>query len=432
MRRYYLHTRHGIYYAELVTPTGRKLAAKSTGKSSEDEALLVVAEWLKHGVPTGKERKPSPLDLVLGLDGILRAIKTADIDSDEAARIIARINAAFEDRGLIAGPAAGAREGSAPFAEFLETFWDYNASPYVREKLAHGHRIGKRHCYESLNRVRQHYRPAFDGRRLDSITRQDLKAFSLDLKNKGYSASSVNKILVCGTTALSWAFREELIPQNPAAGLVRFSGEAKKRGVLTPREAEAVFSVPWKDRRSYAGNLLAITTGLRCGEILALRASDIGDQVLFVRHGWSFIDGLKAPKNGEERRVPLLPEVRAALTGLLEENPHRTEDPFVFYGLLEDKPMDGKLLIKGLKNACALAGIDAAAREIVFHSHRHYYAARMVDVMTADQITRITGHKSRAVFDEYADHITRENLEEAGAAGAQVFGNILQFHRKGA
>ena len=94
--------------------------------------------------------------------------------------------------------------------------------------------------------------------------------------------------------------------------------------------------------------------------------------------------------------------------------------------------MDGKLLVTGLKNACALAGIDAAARGIVFHSHRHYYAARMVDRMTADQIARITGHKSQAVFDEYADHITRENLEEAGAVGAEVFGNILQFHRKGA
>ena len=428
MRRYYLHTRHGIYYAELVTPAGRKLAAKSTGKTAEDEALLVVAEWLNHGVPTGRERRPRPADVVMGLDGILRSIRTLDFNSDDAGRIVA----ALADRGLVNAPPSGAGRGSVPFVEFLKTFWDYDASPYVREKLSHGHRIGKRHCYECLNRARRYYAPAFKGRPLDGITRQDLKEFSLSLKAGGLSASSVNKILVCGSTALSWAFREGLVPLDPTVGLVRFSGAPQKRGVLTPSEAEAVFSVPWKDKRSYAGNLLAITTGLRSGEILALRQSDIGDQVLFVRHGWSFIDGLKAPKNGEERRVPLLPEVRAVLMGLLEENPHRTEDPFIFYGLLEDKPMDGKLLIKGLKSACALAGIDAAARGIVFHSHRHYYAARMADIMTADQITRITGHKSRAVFDEYADHITRENLEEAGAVGAKVFGNIVQFHRKGA
>jgi integrase len=427
MRRYYLHTRHGIYYAELVTPEGRKLTARSTGKNTEDEALLVVAEWLKNGVPSGRERRPRPLDTAMGLDGILKAVRKTDLDSADAMRIVA----ALKGRGLVDAAVTMAGKGAVLFPEFLAEFWDYAASPYVREKLAHGHGIGRRHCYECTNRVRQHYFPAFKDRPLNSITRQDLKEFSLGLKATGLSASSINKILVCGMTALSWAFREGIIPQNPAAGLIRFSGEARKRGVLTPPEAEAVFNAPWKDRRAYAGNLLSITTGLRSGEVLAVRKSDIGDRVLFVRHSWSFIDGLKSPKNGEERKVPLLPEVKEELMDLLEENPHKTDDPFVFYGLLENKPMDNKILIGGLKEACSLAGIDAAARGIVFHSHRHYYAARMTDKMTADQITRITGHKSRAVFEEYADHLINENLEEVGAVGAEVFKNILQF-RKGA
>jgi hypothetical protein len=51
--------------------------------------------------------------------------------------------------------------------------------------------------------------------------------------------------------------------------------------------------------------------------------------------------------------------------------------------------------------------------------------------MTAEQVSRVTGHKSRAVYEEYADHITEENLEEVGRVGAEVFGNLLQF-RKGA
>jgi integrase len=427
MRRYYLHTRNGIFYAELVTPAGNKLVARSTGKTTEDEALLVVSDWLKNGVPTGRERKPRPVDAVIGLDGILKAVRKADLTGEDAVQIVN----ALKDRNLIDVVATKAGDSSLFFPEFLAEFWNFAVSPYVREKLAHGHSIGKRHCYESLNRVHQHYFPAFQNRSLTSITRQDLKEFSFTLKDKGLSASSINKILVCGTTALSWAFREGLIPHNPTAGLIRFSGEAKKRGILTPQEAEAVFSVPWKDKRAYVGNLLSITTGLRSGEVLAVRKSDIGDRVLSVRHSWSFIDGLKSPKNGEERKVPLLPEVRQALMELVEENPHEVDDPFIFYGLLEEKPMDSKLLVEGLKDACSRAGIDAAARGIVFHSHRHYYAARMADKMSADQITRITGHKSQAVYEEYADHIINENLEEVGAVGAEVFKNILQF-RKGA
>jgi integrase len=425
MRRYYLHTRHGIYYAELVTPEGRKLTARSTGKNTEDEALLVVADWLKNGVPTGRNRRTRPVDVVLGLDGIIRAVRKIDLDGEDALRIVG----ALKDRGLVDMPVARAGTASVLFSEFLAEFWDYAASPYVREKLAHGQSIGKRHCHACVNRVRQYYFPVFKDRPLNSITRQDLKEFSLNLKDKGLSAASINQILLCSTTPLSWAFREGLIPQNPTEGLIRFSGKAKKRGVLTPREAEAVFNVPWKDKRAYTGNLLSITTGLRSGEVLAIRKSDIGDTALSVRHSWGVLDGLKSPKNGEERKAPLLPEVRSALMELLRENPHGVDDPFVFYGLLEDKPMDNKLLIEGLKDACSQAGIDAAARGIVFHSHRHYYAARMADIMTAEKITRITGHKSRAVFEEYADHIIDENIAEVGSAAAAVFSNILQFQR---
>jgi hypothetical protein len=56
----------------------------------------------------------------------------------------------------------------------------------------------------------------------------------------------------------------------------------------------------------------------------------------------------------------------------------------------------------------------------------------MVDRMTAEQVRRVTGHKSLAVFDEYADHLIEENLEEVWTAGAEVFKNVLQFRKGGA
>ena len=87
--------------------------------------------------------------------------------------------------------------------------------------------------------------------------------------------------------------------------------------------------------------------------------------------------------------------------------------------------------LDGLHDTLASIEIDSEARGIVFHSWRHYYAARMADRMTADQVSRVTGHKSKAVYEEYADHITKENLEEVGRVGAEVFGNLLQFRKAG-
>lgn len=428
MRRFYLHTRYdGIFYAELVDRnTGQKLSARSTGTKNRDEAMLIIAKWLETGIPTGRIRKPRPIETAIGIENILRAIRKTDINSDDALRIVQ----ALKERELISISAVKTDKGAVSFNEFLEEFWDYEASPYVREKLAHGHSIGKRHCYESMGRLNRYWEPAFEGRTLNSIDRQDLKSFSLKLAKVGLAPATINKIVAVGTTALVWAYRERMIAADPTEGLISFSGEKKKRGVLTPLEAQTLFSHTWKDERAYVGNLLACTTGLRLGEIIALKMDNIEDRVLNVRHSWSDLDGLKCPKNGETRRVPLLPEVRDALLSLAKKNPHGLGG-FIFYGMYKDKPVVPSVLLKGLQNALGEIGIDAKKRGIVFHSHRHYWAARMSDRMTAEQVSRVTGHKSTAVFEAYADHITEQNIEEVGRIGAEVFGKILSFKKAG-
>ena len=59
MRRFCLHTRQGIYYLELIElATGHRIPAKSTETLNEDDALFVVADWLKSGIPTdGRGRR---------------------------------------------------------------------------------------------------------------------------------------------------------------------------------------------------------------------------------------------------------------------------------------------------------------------------------------------------------------------------------------
>jgi len=388
-RSFYLYPlKSGIYCAEILnTETGARIASKSTGSRKRDEAVLKVGEWLRTGIPTGRARKPRSVGAVSGLGNILRVIKnTLDLDGDGAMEIVM----ALKKRALIDIPVVKSGPGNVSLIGFLEEFWDYEKSPYIREKLAHGQSIGQRHCSERRSRVKTYWKPYFSDRSLNSITRADLKSFSLSLAEKRQSVdtttqkkgrggkirveklspASINQILITGTTALSWAFREDFIPTDPSEGLVRFAGKSKKRGVLTPAEAVAVFSVAWKDKRAYAGNLLSITTGLRSGEVLALRESDISltEDVLYIKHSWSSLDGLKSPKNGETRKVPLLPEVRAKLLDLLSENLHKKEqdasenpdkekqDFFVFYGSLKDKPTDNKLLIDGLKEACREVG----------------------------------------------------------------------------
>jgi integrase len=231
-----------------------------------------------------------------------------------------------------------------------------------------------------------------------------------------------------------------MIPENPTAKLIRFKGGEKKRGIFTEEEVSKVFSVGWTDRRAYIANILSATTGLRSGECLAIRRVDISDGVLNVEHSYSPDDGLKTPKNGESRKVPLMPEVQALLLELLEKSEEMYgDDAFAFYGTSKDKPCESDILLNGLHNAIETLNADLVKegheseqinwkeRNIVFHSWRHYWAARMSDRMTAEQLSRITGHKSKAVFEEYADHITDKNIEEVGKVGREVFSNIINL-----
>jgi len=437
MRRYYLHERKGIFYAVLVTPEGRRLSARSTGKTTEDEALLVVSKWLSEGIP--KKGKIKPVENVLGLSDILKTINKIDLDENDALKIVESL----KKKDLIDFTITKKGNGAKLFLDFLEEFWDYKSSPYVKEKKAHGKPITRRHAYEMLSKVHSFYPDFFDGRTLESITWKDIKAFSLHISEKRekpenykgnfsyeLSASYKNKILLAGKIALKWAFQNELITTDPTSRKVNFKVKPEKKRVLTPQEAEILFNkIQWNDKRSYIGNLLSITTGMRSGEVLAIRKSDIDPvkPVLYCNHSFSLMDGLKTPKNGETRKIPLLPEVKKLLLELLEENPHKENpDPFIFYGLLDDKPMDQKFLLNGLKAACRAANIEV----VLFHSHRHFYAARLLDVMTADKIMRISGHKTRAVFDGYADHLTDKNIEDMRDAAAQVFQNIIPFPTK--
>jgi integrase len=252
--------------------------------------------------------------------------------------------------------------------------------------------------------------------------------------------------LIAGFTPLKWAAHEKIIPIDPTEGLLRFAGNIKKRGVLTPQEAGELFAMPWREERVRVANYLAATCGLRLGEVMALRESDIdpAKPVLYICHGWS-IDGLKSTKTNEERRAILLPEIRAELLALLKGNPHQGGDRFIFYSALPDTPIGESMIRDGLREAIEKLNIkfaeenrgdekiDWKARNIVFHSWRHYYSAQMLDKAEAAEIMRTTGHKTKAVFDEYADHVEAENLEKMGRVAAEVFQNIVKFpERKGA
>lgn len=445
MRRFSLHRRKGTYYAQLWNEEScRYLTARSTGAATRNEAFAIVNEWLRTGWPTGRLAKPRTVAAAITLDTILSKLRAAELTPEDAGRVLA----VLKERELIDGGAVKAGPGGELFTAFLSRFWTYESSPYVREKLAHGQRIGRRRCYDATKHVRAHWLPAFEGRRLATITRADLRDFGVSLSER-MAPKSVNNVMEVGSVALRWAFENELIPADPTQGVRRFSGTARARGVLTPEEAAALFKVRWKDERARIGNLLAMTTGLRAGEIVALQMRDVAEDRIHVRHSWSEQDGLKGTKTGVERTGMLLPSVRAELLALAAGNPHGSgEDRFLFYSADAARPMRVEILLDGLNRALLRLSLtddelkDPAkvqqaratwqARGVVFHSWRHYFSARMADRLDARTVMLATGHKTAAMLEHYADHVLEDHLLQLGAAAAEAFGNVVPFRKAAA
>ena len=114
---------------------GNYLPPLSTKKKTEAEALQVAFKWLKEGIPQ-KQNKTTVLDL---------SLKNAarKINSEGEAKII--INE-LKRSGLVKTFVMSNTEQAEDFISFLKTFWDWNISPYINEKLRKNHGIHKMHC----------------------------------------------------------------------------------------------------------------------------------------------------------------------------------------------------------------------------------------------------------------------------------------------
>jgi len=317
---FFLYRRGRFYYCQFYDPKTRKyLSGRSTRQESRNAATMVIYEWLQNGIPEPGSSARRSVSATIDVETTIETIRKAELTPRDAERIAE----ALKDQGLIEITVVKAGPGSEGFISFLTRFWDYDESPYVREKLAHGHHIGRRHCYDMALWLKRHWKSFFGDKRLSEIQRVDLKDFSMRLaESKNLKPKTINNILSVGTVALRWAKAKELIAANPADGLVKFSGSTAKRGVLTEMEARSLFAVEWIDERGRLGNLLSMTTGLRAGEVLGLQIRDISNDRLYVRHSWGNKDSLKSTKTGVERTVPLLGSVRDELLKLARKNPH--------------------------------------------------------------------------------------------------------------
>ncbi|MEA5032295.1 MAG: tyrosine-type recombinase/integrase [Sphaerochaeta sp.] len=317
------------------------------------------------------------------------------------------------------------------FIDFVKDYWDYDGKRVQRKIRLKPNSIGKSHCYTMATLFTLHAVPYLpENADISEITRRDLQhVLNKLVDNTKLANSSIHKVMMSMTVPLHYAYQNDLILSDPTKNLDPIDQRGKEKGILTPSEFKAVIS--WMEINSpphvLLATILAAGTGMRMGEVRALRTDDISivnelDAIIRIDESYTDLDKFKPPKSRRTRLTPCPRKLADALLALAAQNPNGGN--LVFWAVKCGGPNtpiapnyihDG--LYKAFHTALKMDEEERKRRNITFHSLRHYFITRAgsMNGINRDTLRLTVGHESVAMTEHYthADYESMKAIAEA-------------------
>jgi integrase len=226
------------------------------------------------------------------------------------------------------------------------------------------------------------------------------------------SRRSIQKQLTLLGGVMRRAKRRGWITVNPVDDAERVS--VKRSGefnVLTPVQVAAVARAA---ESTQDGVLFAVAafTGLRLGELLALRWADVDFAKRLVHVRGSYTLGQQGPpKPGHVRSVPLIDQAMEPLDRLSRRELFTAPDDLVFAGTVGGH-LDGSALRKRFYGALKQAGLEAMRTKpepITFHDLRHTFGTLAVQAFPLSDVKAYMGHADIQTTMIYVHHVPRHD-----------------------
>jgi site-specific recombinase XerD len=230
----------------------------------------------------------------------------------------------------------------------------------------------------------------------DDITQADLEAFLSKLSREGYTPKSVSRKINSIKTFFKYLKDQQFVGANPAILISHPKFEAKPPRVLSKMEYRALRDACRHDIRMSAVVETLLQTGIRIGELAALKVENIQDGLVIVPQ----IEG--HPK----REIPLNKAVKQAIEQYLTIRP-KTENNTLFV-TKTGKP----LLIRNIRTAIDryfhIAGIKSAKVNDLRHTWVAHHLMSGTSLVT---VSKLAGHKRLSTTERYL-HLIKDQLDE--------------------
>lgn len=289
--------------------------------------------------------------------------------------------------------------------------------------------------------VEKHILPHIGNIRLKDLRPERVERLYASLLKSGSGVRTVRIVHAVLHRSLEKAVRYGLILRNPTDGAALPQYTHAEMQMLDETQVSHLLMAA-KGSRHEALYHLAVTTGMRMGELFGLRWSDlhwvsgritVRRQVQYVPgHGWSFVE----PKTRSGRRAIKLGEgVLQALREHLERQQKEQDvggERWVDYDLIfpskSGTPLDPSNLRLDFARVLQRGGLP----KIRFHDLRHTAASLMLNHgIPVIVVSKILGHSKTSITMDIYGHLSNEMQDEAAQLMDELVTPICtQLHPK--
>ena len=283
--------------------------------------------------------------------------------------------------------------------------------------------------YEQI--VRLHLKPALGSKKLKTLTPAHVRALYRHKLDAGFSPRTVQYIHVTLHKALKQAVADGLVHKNVSEAVTP-PRSARKEIIPLTAEQVKTFLYAVRDSRMSGLYVLAVTTGMRQGELLGLRWADVDLEAgtLSVRRTLSMTrDGpiFTAPKTAKSRRSigltnATVEALRRHLSNQLAEIEamgDEYEDQGLIFPNLRGRPLHPWILATDFKKLMERAELP----RIRFHDLRHTFATLMLQNGEHPKVVQeMLGHATISITLDIYSHV----LPNMQSAAVERLGTLLE------